>query len=581
MVEIGEIDDHSHGGTKASGGLLDGGGRTAHRNGADIEVFSDERDLTCDWILDPESVVLTVVPARYLGPLRFSAFVERGVETLQQQIIVVGKPVLRARAEEFFDHGGSHGECISLGEAGRGALGDGFLQLIVDESNDHRRGGAFFHLTVPVAEEIDCFGPSAFARIGGEHHLLSKKVHEHGVDVLLDVQHLLRLPLRFAIEQRADLARAVVCREIAGDRIAIVFRKRILIRGNDFTAGRVEKSGKIFERNEALPFAVSVRAIGGDVAAAAGRPDRKFSGGMIADVAIRIGVDEVLTGPRESRDGGGEFLPVASAVQIKKGELETARLGRGPAQGVVLILVVEKNGTVASDPVFEDDGFFIFHGDGAALKARLLDLALKKIAAGARIDLFAIEVLNVELEIRYSPCDPLIVSDDDRGHARERRAGDIEIAGMEMDHIPGRGEREFEVRIVGENWFAGCRSIAGKGPRVRAGLRLAAGAYGIKKFDLRAVSFLEHVEFVDLVAPARGQGSIHVEPRENRIADAPRTGIVVKELELDGEPVAMSFDIEIHAARISGENGSIRSGHRLFSIPGQGCETKASGFLIR
>ena len=54
---------------------------------------------------------------------------------------------------------------------------------------------------------------------------------------------------------------------------------------------------------------------------------------MIADVAVDVGVDEILAGTGEALQSGGEFGPVARAVEIQKRKL-IAGLGRGPTQGI-------------------------------------------------------------------------------------------------------------------------------------------------------------------------------------------------------------------------------------------------------
>ena len=63
---------------------------------------------------------------------------------------------------------------------------------------------------------------------------------------------------------------------------------------------------------------------------------------MIADVAVDVGVDEILAGTGEALQGGGEFGPVVRAVDIQKRKL-IAGLGRGPAQGIVSGLAVREN----------------------------------------------------------------------------------------------------------------------------------------------------------------------------------------------------------------------------------------------
>src|SRR5262249_31273301 len=147
----------------------------------------------------------------------------------------------------------------------------------------------------------------------------------------------------------------------------------------------------------------------------------------------------------EARGSGAKLVPVAGAVEIEEGELEVSGFRRGPAKRVALIFIAEKNGAVARDPLLEGDGLRAFDSDRFAIEMRLFEPSLKRVMTVAGIDLLAIEILDVELKIRHSPGDALVVANDDRGDARERDAGDVEVAAAKMHHVPGRGNGEFEM----------------------------------------------------------------------------------------------------------------------------------------
>ena len=84
-----------------------------------------------------------------------------------------------------------------------------------------------------------------------------KEIGELGIDVLLNIEHVGGFPFVSAVEQRSNPAGAIVGSKIAGDRIFIIDRKWILIRGDDHARGGIVKLRKILKRDKALPFAFS------------------------------------------------------------------------------------------------------------------------------------------------------------------------------------------------------------------------------------------------------------------------------------------------------------------------------------
>ncbi len=124
---------------------------------------------------------------------------------------------------------------------------------------------------------------------------------------------------------------------------------------------------------------------------------------VIPDVARRIGVNEILPRTRESRDGGREFLPIVRAIDIEKRKLKRPRVRRGPAQRVLMVFVAQKNRPVPRDPRRHLNRLRAFHGDRVALQARLLQLASEHVPPVLRIDLFAIQILHIELQIGDAP----------------------------------------------------------------------------------------------------------------------------------------------------------------------------------
>ena len=158
----------------------------------------------CD---DVQLVELAVIPARNLRSLDFLARSDRLPEAFQQKLVVVRRtsPAGRSRSRLSMT-AGDIGVVVRVREPRRGTFGHRFAKLFVSQRDEHRRGCAFFHLAVPVAEQRDGFGEArvlsfelcAHPRRGvpGRHNLCGKEIRKRGVNILLHGEHLGRLPFR-------------------------------------------------------------------------------------------------------------------------------------------------------------------------------------------------------------------------------------------------------------------------------------------------------------------------------------------------------------------------------------------------
>ena len=66
------------------------------------------------------------------------------------------------------------------------------------------------------------------------------------------------------------------------------------------------------------------------------------------------------------------------------------------------------------------------------------------------IERLDVEVLNVGAVIREAPGDAVVVTDDDERGAGQSEAFRVVIGRGEMNFVPDRRYREFEMRVVGE-----------------------------------------------------------------------------------------------------------------------------------
>ena len=92
----------------------------------------------------------------------------------------------------------------------------------------------------------------------------------------------------------------------------------IIPEGGLYTCGRSSKG--ISPRHSHWPDAPSRGTSPGQPLSRTGNAAR----GVIADISVDIGVDEVLSRTGEALERGGEFIPVTRAVDIEQGKLHRA-----------------------------------------------------------------------------------------------------------------------------------------------------------------------------------------------------------------------------------------------------------------
>src|SRR5205085_5543050 len=136
-----------------------------------------------------------------------------------------------------------------------------------------------------------------------------QKMGELRVHIFLYRQHFLRPPTGARRKHPADLRGPVMRREVSIHRIRIIWRKWILIGCDDHPRGWVERSRQLLERYESLPLEIARRAIHRQITQPP-LPNRELAGGVVSDVPVHIGIDEIRAGSGESRQCRSEVLPV-------------------------------------------------------------------------------------------------------------------------------------------------------------------------------------------------------------------------------------------------------------------------------
>ena len=229
--------------------------------------------------------------------------------------------------------------------------------------------------------------------------------------------------------------------------------------------------------------------IGGDGRERAGIVDVSANGdaaqGVIGDVALVVGVDEVLRGATPVGEGGEHGGPVGGGVDGEEGRGEVGGVVDGPAETKGAAFRGKDAGddgrvgvSVSGEGDVEDDVGAAAHlddlglvADGEPCAAGGLELGAGRGAASVLDD----EVLHVRAEVGESPGNVVVVPGDDEGRAGEGDSGDVEgglrggVRGLQVCLVPEFGHGEREVHVVREQRLSRGGARAGDGPCVGAG----------------------------------------------------------------------------------------------------------------
>ena len=216
--------------------------------------------------------------------------------------------------------------------------------------------------------------------------------------------------------------------------------------------------------------------------------------GLVADVPGPVGVHHVLCGHREVRGGSAELLPAGRPVDLEECVGGGTRRQCCPRErdGVPVAAV---RGAAPRRCVRADCAELLVHvGEQRPVPGRahreakglvttedldrLVTHPQRTLPAVVEVrrpgDLLQVEVLHVGAEVRESPRDAPVVTDDHPGEAGEREPGDVERTPVthrrtvQAHLVPDAGKRHPEVGVVGEDRLAGRRVVAVDDPGVGA-----------------------------------------------------------------------------------------------------------------
>src|SRR5581483_5675427 len=154
-------------------------------------------------------------------------------------------------------------------------------------------------------------------------------------------------------------------------------RKRVLVGGHNYVSRRIVKSRELFERNEPVPLEIPRAAIHRNIAIV-GASDRQAACRVISDVAVDIGINEILTWSGKPLQPGHKLIPIARAVDVQKRELERTRFRRCPTQRQIMASIVDHNWAVPRHPLIERFAATPLNGDNISLQASLFQRASKQ-----------------------------------------------------------------------------------------------------------------------------------------------------------------------------------------------------------
>ena len=324
--------------------------------------------------------------------------------------------------------------------------------------------------------------------VDGVGEALGDDVVEVGVDVGLEGEHVGGGEVvRWEAEDLPDALVAVGCAPVEGDGEGVVVGGDAGVGCGEDAVGWIEGLGELVEGDVAGPVLGGVEGVDGDGADGTGLDEAAaegdFADGVVADVALVVGVDDVLGGAAEGGEGGEEAGPVGGGVDVEEGGGDVGwgrrwssggrglrcSEGRMPEMMGVVMLPCWVVGTsrmtsllprtwmiscLMEDGVPGAVGGFVFGGVAGA--AGVLD----------------VDVLHVGAEVGEAPGDVVVVADDDEGDAGKGDAGDVEVpvgGGFEVGLVPDAGDAVGEVHVVREERLAGGGVGAGDDPVVGAG----------------------------------------------------------------------------------------------------------------
>ena len=262
----------------------------------------------------------------------------------------------------------------------------------------------------------------------------------------LDCLHIVQIDRSRGIFNQIDdtLGAMSVCIDLK-DQVRIILIYHGIIRCNNVTLGRVECEWELFKWDISSPFVIICPTRDWQTAVPI-RPNRDISRHLVANVAVHIGIDQVLSWGSEIAGGFTELIPVFSPVKLPDGAKDSVWFKCSPSKrnGVRLrqinthrlVEIFRKIGGIRNDGTMSGVAHSHFHRfspshlDGLIDQLHIHPLPVHFILIRVlRINPLDIQILYIRTEICKTPSDAIIVTDH---HARHTGKG-------EPSHFIGTG----------------------------------------------------------------------------------------------------------------------------------------------
>ena len=209
------------------------------------------------------------------------------------------------------------------------------------------------------------------------------------------------------------------------------------------------------------------------------RPQRNAADGVVGNVPLVVGVDQILRGPAPCGERGGKLRPVRRRVHLVERQRVERGIVEGPLEGDGRVARGENR--VHERPVLgglniENDILAAAHVDDFAIDGERMPLCVVALVVALAVELFVVEVLYVGLERGKSPGHVLVVAGDDERQPGQRDARGVKARRAQIGHVPCVRLAQGQVHVVREQRLAAGGVAAGHHPVVRS--RRAAVAVG-------------------------------------------------------------------------------------------------------
>jgi len=200
---------------------------------------------------------------------------------------------------------------------------------------------------------------------------------------------------------------------------------------------------------------------------------RDLAGHPVADVALHVGIGEVQLGRFDATHRLDELIPVAGAIEAEPAvecrigaeghRLDCQSLGR-------LTDHIRDDRSVPGDGHRLDVRFGLaFDPNGLRDHLGLQPLTPDPVAPGIGcVEFLHEQVFAVRVGQGDAPCDMGIVAADYPRQSRQRDPGDLQVAGLQVNFVPGARHSQLQVHVIAQDRASRGAAAGSNCPRIAA-----------------------------------------------------------------------------------------------------------------